>query len=390
MAERYRQLGWLGKNVRYNELPGVNHFAWVPAYRDAAIFKLVGGVKRDPFPRHVIYRTYSLRYNQAYWLRIDGIEHGLAMAGDRGRSRRREILRARRQRQRVLAAARSEAGARRSSDHRRCGWRDDLSGPAAAGAELRARGRGLARGRRAATGGGADARPRIERPLQPRARARAAAPVRLRHARSRGGDRGESHAGARSRRLGAWRARAVRGQGRHGGHPRRHRQPAIWCWSAARAATRSCSAWPRRCPSTTAPTGWSRARVSLTDADRAYRVACPNPLSPGHNVLIYGADTERGLAAFRTLREGERGVVGAGVEPGLSGVRRRGEDPGVGGVQGPVSDREVAGRLDQISAFSAASNRSLSSGFPTVMRSRSRSSGVPHHRTSSPCALSAR
>ena len=32
----------------------------------------------------MIYRTYSLRYNQAYWLRIDGIEHGLAMAAIEG------------------------------------------------------------------------------------------------------------------------------------------------------------------------------------------------------------------------------------------------------------------------------------------------------------------
>jgi hypothetical protein len=44
--------------------------------------------------------------------------------------------------------------------------------------------------------------------------------------------------------------------------------------------------------------------VSSSDADRAYRVACPNPLSPGHNVLIYGADTERGLAAFRSFAKG--------------------------------------------------------------------------------------
>jgi poly(3-hydroxybutyrate) depolymerase len=80
MAQRYRQLGWLGKNVRYVELPKVNHFAWEVAYRDGAIFKLLAGIKRDPFPRHVVYKTYSLRYNQAYWLRIDGIDHGLAMA----------------------------------------------------------------------------------------------------------------------------------------------------------------------------------------------------------------------------------------------------------------------------------------------------------------------
>ena len=48
----------------------------------------------------------------------------------------------------------------------------------------------------------------------------------------------------------------------------------------------------------------------LTDADRAYRVACPNPLSPGHDVLIYGADTERGLAAFRSFAKGNEASWG--------------------------------------------------------------------------------
>lgn len=80
MADRYRALGWLGRNVEYHELPGVDHFAWVPAYADARLFGLLAPIRRDPFPRKVTYRTISPRYRQAYWLRIDAIEHGLAVA----------------------------------------------------------------------------------------------------------------------------------------------------------------------------------------------------------------------------------------------------------------------------------------------------------------------
>src|SRR5262249_14467876 len=34
MVARYRELGWLDRNVHYFELPGVNHFAWDFAYRE--------------------------------------------------------------------------------------------------------------------------------------------------------------------------------------------------------------------------------------------------------------------------------------------------------------------------------------------------------------------
>jgi predicted esterase len=80
MAERYRQLGWLGKNVLYDELPGVGHAAWVPAYRDARLFSLLAPIRRQSFPRRVVYRTVSPRYREAYWLRIDAIAHGLTVA----------------------------------------------------------------------------------------------------------------------------------------------------------------------------------------------------------------------------------------------------------------------------------------------------------------------
>jgi dienelactone hydrolase len=48
MVDRYRALGWLGKNVHYTEYPGVGHPAWVPAYRDAELLRTLAAIKRDP------------------------------------------------------------------------------------------------------------------------------------------------------------------------------------------------------------------------------------------------------------------------------------------------------------------------------------------------------
>ena len=84
---RYRDLGWLDKTVFYFEQPGVHHFAWDFAYRDASLFARLAPVKRNPSPDRVVYSTFSPRYNKAYWLRIDridrGFEHG-PHRGDRG------------------------------------------------------------------------------------------------------------------------------------------------------------------------------------------------------------------------------------------------------------------------------------------------------------------
>jgi hypothetical protein len=48
MAARFEALGWLGKNVHYTEYPGVNHAAWVPAYKDARLLAMLAAIKRDP------------------------------------------------------------------------------------------------------------------------------------------------------------------------------------------------------------------------------------------------------------------------------------------------------------------------------------------------------
>jgi poly(3-hydroxybutyrate) depolymerase len=73
MVERYRALGWLGKNVEYTEYPGVGHFAWIPAYKDAALLRRLAAMRRDPVPRHVVVATPTLRYDRAYWLRVDAL-----------------------------------------------------------------------------------------------------------------------------------------------------------------------------------------------------------------------------------------------------------------------------------------------------------------------------
>jgi dienelactone hydrolase len=80
MMEAFEKAGLAGRNVHYFELPGVTHFAWDFAYRDASLFRRVEGVRRDPFPERVVYSTFSPRYSKAYWLRIDRIDRGFVLA----------------------------------------------------------------------------------------------------------------------------------------------------------------------------------------------------------------------------------------------------------------------------------------------------------------------
>ncbi len=48
MVERYRALGWLGKNVHYTEYPNVGHDAWRPAYKDASLLRALAAIRRRP------------------------------------------------------------------------------------------------------------------------------------------------------------------------------------------------------------------------------------------------------------------------------------------------------------------------------------------------------
>jgi dienelactone hydrolase len=79
MTEAFAKAG-LAASVHYFELPGVTHFAWDFAYRDASLFRRLEAIRRNPFPERVVYSTFSPRYSRAYWLRIDRIDRGLVLA----------------------------------------------------------------------------------------------------------------------------------------------------------------------------------------------------------------------------------------------------------------------------------------------------------------------
>jgi pimeloyl-ACP methyl ester carboxylesterase len=48
MVDRFKALGFLGKNVHYTEYPTVDHFAWKPAYEGAGLLRTLAAQKRDP------------------------------------------------------------------------------------------------------------------------------------------------------------------------------------------------------------------------------------------------------------------------------------------------------------------------------------------------------
>ncbi|MFQ6098632.1 MAG: prolyl oligopeptidase family serine peptidase, partial [Armatimonadota bacterium] len=68
MVARLRRLG---ADVTYVEVPNEDHYIyWGPRVYDATM-KWFVGKKRDLWPRHVRYRTWSLRYDTAYWVTIE-------------------------------------------------------------------------------------------------------------------------------------------------------------------------------------------------------------------------------------------------------------------------------------------------------------------------------
>ncbi len=71
IVKRFKELGYYNKNVWYAEYPGVSHGSWIHAYRDARMFDWFKNFRRNPYPKHVIYKTGNSKYNKAYWVRID-------------------------------------------------------------------------------------------------------------------------------------------------------------------------------------------------------------------------------------------------------------------------------------------------------------------------------
>lgn len=65
---RFVQLGYRAAYTQYNP---VGHNSWDDAYERGSIFAWFAQYRRDPYPRHVIYKNVVFRPSGAYWVRID-------------------------------------------------------------------------------------------------------------------------------------------------------------------------------------------------------------------------------------------------------------------------------------------------------------------------------
>lgn len=54
----------------YRELPQSKHVCWRGPYASEELYQYLLGVRRDPSPTRISYRTYDLRYPRAYWATI--------------------------------------------------------------------------------------------------------------------------------------------------------------------------------------------------------------------------------------------------------------------------------------------------------------------------------
>jgi predicted esterase len=66
----------LGTKVEYIEYPGVKHNSWENFYANEDVFTWFSQFKRNRFPERVRFTTPAYRYNNAYWVHIDGLTPG--------------------------------------------------------------------------------------------------------------------------------------------------------------------------------------------------------------------------------------------------------------------------------------------------------------------------
>ena len=70
----YRTLKAVGCDVRYHEFPGLDHWIWGDVFSLSELRSWLAQTRRNPFPQRVRFRTYTLKYDRAYWVRIDHIK----------------------------------------------------------------------------------------------------------------------------------------------------------------------------------------------------------------------------------------------------------------------------------------------------------------------------
>ncbi|HID08522.1 MAG TPA: hypothetical protein EYP10_15400, partial [Armatimonadetes bacterium] len=68
-----RRLSKLGCPVRLNILRNESHWIYFNSSLFRKIFDWFRNKSNSPFPKHVVYRTYTTAYNRCYWLKIDEI-----------------------------------------------------------------------------------------------------------------------------------------------------------------------------------------------------------------------------------------------------------------------------------------------------------------------------
>ena len=295
MAARYRELGWLGKTVLYFEQPGVHHFAWDFAYRDASLFGRLAPVRREPLARAS--RLLDL---------LAPLQQGLLAADRPHRPRVGSMARIEAGARRdgcfdvktdeplgLLAAARSAPWSRAGAPLEvnvdgEAGLARDCPGPRPSAWRRTARGRWIEKPWSGPAVGPPDHAEAtfLRRHPRPARRPR----LRLRNGRA---TRRRTKPRARPRkRLADWgpeRARPLRGPGRHRGHAGGHGQAQPGPRGERRGQPRGGA--PRRasCPCDRTPPGTFAGAMRVAGPDAGFRLHYPNPLAPGRYVLVYGA-----------------------------------------------------------------------------------------------------
>lgn len=68
MAELMKKIGY---SITFDEVADEDHWIYFQLYPYRVTFDWLVGKVRDPFPKQVVYRTYSPKYHRAYWVEIE-------------------------------------------------------------------------------------------------------------------------------------------------------------------------------------------------------------------------------------------------------------------------------------------------------------------------------
>ncbi|NOZ24112.1 MAG: prolyl oligopeptidase family serine peptidase [Planctomycetes bacterium] len=64
----------LGASVIYREITKGDHWIWAQCFQHEDYAPWLRTTRRNSFPKRVVYRTYTLKYNRAYWVTIDRLK----------------------------------------------------------------------------------------------------------------------------------------------------------------------------------------------------------------------------------------------------------------------------------------------------------------------------